>query len=358
MPRGRNCGECSYLFESAGKGDECRPKAQKRSRKEIQKPTRKKPRNLVKYGLGTERPEMVSGETVEIQHGRLQAEATAAEILARADAEGGKITDGDVARVFNLWSFKKNDVRVNVIPEGQQWVFSDTLGLIRSRCGQYLLTGPAKAYPRVVRLVNRWMKGCWGERSERPFCFTSISVNSGYAAKLHRDGGNHGPSIGRAVGDFTGGLLGYFAEDDKTMDLDTLKAHHEQEAVYCDVKTGFQVFDGNRGHWVEPFQGERISFVFFTVGKYWKTSSDVLADLKDLLFEIPDPASMAHAESLLPKPRGYGAKQLPRMASLPDMFGKAQPRPQVVKRLWEVPKETARKQGHGEHNVLAWLRGH
>ena len=121
--------------------------------------TPRKRAKMVEYGLEPDgkMPQLLSGETAEIQHGRLMADAAARKILARAEA-GGKITDQDVLRVFREWGFKKNDVRVNVIPEGEQWVFSDTLGLLRDRCGRYLLTGPTKAYPQVVRLVNRWMK--------------------------------------------------------------------------------------------------------------------------------------------------------------------------------------------------------
>ncbi len=343
------------LSASPGKADERPRKAQKRERRRLQKHAGQC--KMLKHALSDiERPDTISGETIEIQHGRLQAEATAADIIARVDAEGSKITDADVLRVFRLWSFRRNDIRVNVIPEGQQWVYSDTLGLLRDRCGRYLLTAPTKAYPRTVRLVNAWMKDCWTERAAHAFCCTSISVNAGYAAKLHRDRNNHGPSICKSIGDHSGGLLGYFAEDDKTVELCTLKEHHEQEAVYRHVKSAFQLFDGNRGHWVEPFEGERISFVFFTVGKYWKANPDVLADLRDCGFEIPMPESMAYAESLLPRPRGYGARRLPKMASLPDMFGKAHPRPQVVKRAWEVPTGASPKKDKGEHNVLDLLR--
>ena len=346
----------SSVLTSAPKVNERRRKAQKQERTRRQTHARQCG-GLLKHALSDiERPDTISGETIEIQHGRLQAEAAAADILARARADGGKVSDGDVLRVFRLWSFKKNDIRVNVIPEGQHWVYSDTIGLIRDRCGKFIMTGPTKAYPRVARLVNTWVRQCWTERSTQAFCCTSISVNSGYAAKLHRDRNNHGPSICKAIGDFSGGLLGYFAEDDRTMELRLLKRNHEHEAVYFYVKSAFQLFDGNRGHWVEPFEGERISFVFFTVGKYWKTNPDVLADLRDCGFEIPTSQTMAHAESLLPRPRGYGAKRLPKMASLPDMFGKAHPRPQVVKRAWEVPREASPKKDKGEHSVLDWLR--
>ena len=145
-------------------------------------------KRLQKYAPSEmDRPDPISGETIEIQHGRLQAEAAAADILARVDAEHSKVIDRDVSLVFRLWSFRKNGIRANVSPEGMQSVYSDTLGLIRDRCGQYIMTAPTKAYPCVVRLVNAWMRHCWTERLSHAFCCTSISVNSGYAAKLHRD---------------------------------------------------------------------------------------------------------------------------------------------------------------------------
>ena len=146
---------------------------------------------------------LLSGETAQMQRGRLIADATAAQILERAAVDGGRITDDDILRVFRQWRFKKNDVRTNVLPEGKPWVFSDTLGLIRDRCGKYMLTGPSR-YLKVCRVLNRWMK----DNLSSAFCCTSISLNKGYAARLHRDSNNVGPSICRAIGNFKGGRLG------------------------------------------------------------------------------------------------------------------------------------------------------
>ena len=157
------------------------------------------------------------------------------------------------------------------------------------------------------------------------FCCTSISVNMDYAAKLHRDSNNCGPSVCKSVGDFEGGRLGYFADDDNTIELPRLKADHKKDAVYLDVKSDFQLFDGNRAHWVEPFEGERLSFVFFCVSKYWKAKRDVLAQLEARGFALPTSEWLSHSESLLSQPRGYGSHQLPRMASLADMFGQPPP---------------------------------
>ena len=102
-------------------------------------------------------------------------------------------------------------------------VFSDTLGLMRDRFGKYMLTGPSR-YLEVCRVLNRWMK----DNVNSAFCCTSISVNMDYAAKLHRDSNNCGSSVCKAVGDFEGGRLGYYADDDNTMELPKLKADHKQ----------------------------------------------------------------------------------------------------------------------------------
>ena len=44
--------------------------------------------------------------------------------------------------------------------------------------------------------------------------FTTITMNKRYAARLHRDSRNDGPSIGNAVGKFSGGKLLYWQRDD------------------------------------------------------------------------------------------------------------------------------------------------
>ena len=90
---------------SASPADERPRKTQKREKRRLQKHATSE----------MDRPDPISGETIEIQHGRLQAEATAADIISR----GSRVTDADVLRVFRLWSFKRNDIRTNVIPEGQ-----------------------------------------------------------------------------------------------------------------------------------------------------------------------------------------------------------------------------------------------
>ena len=95
--------------------------------------------------------------------------------------------DSDVLAVLDAWSFYTNKKRVNVIPEGSTAVESDTLGLVRTRTGQVLATGMTKKYTAVVELLCRWQRENQPPVFTKPFCCTSISVNHGYAARLHRD---------------------------------------------------------------------------------------------------------------------------------------------------------------------------
>ena len=103
-------------------------------------------------------------------------------------------------------------------------------------------------------------------------------------------------------------------------------------------------------HWVEPFDGQRLSFVFFSVSKYWKTKPSVLAELRKRDFPLPSAEWMSHAEILLPQPRSYGTQQLPRMKSLLEMFGQPPPR-KVVKR--QVPSEAS--PAKNQPSVIAML---
>ena len=69
----------------------------------------------------------------------------------------------------------------------------------------------------------------------------------------------------RSFGSFSGGKLLYFPDDDGRHQLEDLRP---QDAVPLDTRSGFLLFDGCRAHSVEPFQGERYSLVFFSIGSH------------------------------------------------------------------------------------------
>merc|ERR1712048_215078 len=105
--------------------------------------------------------------------------------------------------------------------------------------------------------------------------FTSINLNFAYNARLHRDARNVGPSLLRALGNFEGGRLGYYADDDKVLSLEQLAQLPSKYKTSVDISKQFQLIDGNRAHCVDEFSGERFSVVFFSCGSY-RTASKKL----------------------------------------------------------------------------------
>lgn len=204
------------------------------------------------------------GEAIKIQRDR--AEELAARLLEGL-GEGACPSNDEALQVLQGWGFSKNSNRQNVLPEGKDWVASDTLGFVIPQDGSHVpvISKATKGHESVFRLLHRWVQGRLPEFfSDRELPCTSMSLNKGYAAKLHRDGRNAGPSVAVAVGDFTGGRLKYWPSDDGRMDLEVLRTRPNK---ILDTKNAPVIFDGNLGHEVETFDGERFSVVLFTCPK-------------------------------------------------------------------------------------------
>lgn len=221
------------------------------------------------------------------------------------DKQSKKIKNADVLKVLKKWAYHKNDVRLNVMPEGEKWVFSDTLGMVRTRDGRLIVNGITESFPNVYRILMKWLRDNTQIGSSKAFPSTSISLNYAYAAKIHRDQGNAGPSMGMALGKFTGGKLKYWEDDTSVIgknDLDTLLPISPK---IIDVSRGPKLFDGRRAHAVESFKGSRYSLVFFSVGKYWKVPLAAKKFLTKQGAEFPDEQKMKHYNGLMPSPKGY-----------------------------------------------------
>lgn len=201
------------------------------------------------------------------------------------------------------WGFARNVTRVNVMRKEVKWVWSDTLGLLRDRCGNIHTTKSSKAYPEVIEVINRWLSDRLPAEVKQ-FGWTSLNVNKDYAAKIHRDGNNFGPSMIAAFGDFSGGSLNYFPEDDGKMDLEKLESSSKREKF--DLKNGLALFNGNSAHCVDDFEGHRYSIVYFTLGCHSKMKPEERDLLQSMKFAVPkeDADPFTH----LRPPRGYSSK--------------------------------------------------
>ena len=200
-------------------------------------------------------------------------------------------------------------------------VHSDTFGAIRNRAGKVLLTKITLKHSAVFALLARWIEDNTPEEFGQLFPFTSVNVNFGYAARIHRDGNNVGPSMTKSFGSFTGGSLLYWESDDGSLDLNTADPAHA--SCTFDTRRQMVLFDGNRAHAVSPFKGERYSLVFFTCPGYQSLS----ATQKEVLIHIgsvwPDTATTAVWASLLGPPTG-DCKSIRRMFGYDEKPGAIQ----------------------------------
>jgi hypothetical protein len=230
----------------------------------------------------------LGGENVITRCHRLVAQREAKKIVAEADEKRRAISDEEIARVLGSWGFARNHTRLNVMQGGVDWVWSDTLGLLRDRVGDIHLTKPTIAYPEVSQVINRWLKDRLPE-DMRQFSFTTLNLNKNYAAGIHRDGNNFGPSMISAFGDFGGGALNYYADDDGKTEPKALEKSYGKPPMKLNLKQGVCMFNGNNCHSVDDFQGNRFSVVYFTLGCHANMKQEVREQLQSMDYMTPRP---------------------------------------------------------------------
>ena len=67
--------------------------------------------------------------------------------------------------------------------QDEEWVFSDTLGVVRSRDGRLVGTKVTSEHPHFMELLCTWIRDA--SPFAKTFPFTSISLNYDYGAGLH-----------------------------------------------------------------------------------------------------------------------------------------------------------------------------
>lgn len=233
----------------------------------------------------------------------LEARRRAANDFAKQELaslkKGDLPSDAVVLKALRLWGFQESTSRPNVLPEGRDWVYSDTLGIIEARKDHAMtVTSACTGHVHFIRLISSWAR----RRSpNREVPFTTISLNKNYAGRLHRDGGNIGPSIGLAIGLFTGGKLRYWAADSQRGKRSkNVEQVRDEPSIALNTKRG-AVFDGNCAHEVEPFEGERYSLIFFTVKKYKEACLSVKRKIVSMGADWPTDASLKALQAKVPR---------------------------------------------------------
>jgi len=237
-------------------------------------------------------------DSIVVAIGRREAQEKAKTILAAVKAEGGRaVTDEEVLACLELWGFKENTNRGNVMPDGHAFVHSDTIGMIKmSTCERTLLTLGTKRYPEFTQVITQWLRDHLPAELKDKFAYTSVNINKNYAGKLHRDGNNCGPSFIKAFGNFKGGELNYWPSDNKKTALEDFAA---KDKITVNLKDNLLLFDGNRGHFVNSFKGNRFSLVFFSIRTWNKVPKEDAKKAARCGIPLPTKKSMDHIQSLL-----------------------------------------------------------
>lgn len=255
-----------------------------------------------KYGLNLQDLKEITGEPMLMRAHRLHANRHAEKYLADATRESRLINDDEVEFVLSTWGFARNTTRVNVLPEDKEWVWSDTIGLLRDRCGDIHLTKATIRYPAVVAILNRWLTERLPKEAQS-FKFTTLNLNKNYAAKRHRDGNNFGPSMIKGFGEYKQGELSVFPADDRSVSVSDLDKLPQDDRMTFDIKNNLVMFNGNSAHEVNDYSGDRYSIVYFTIGCHSKMTEECRQGLAKI--GMPVPAPDEDPASLLAAPPGY-----------------------------------------------------
>mmetsp|Transcript_102421 Transcript_102421/g.319064 ORF Transcript_102421/g.319064 Transcript_102421/m.319064 type:complete len:483 (-) Transcript_102421:136-1584(-) len=278
-----------------------------------------------------------AGESVIMRAHRLVSQREAKQILADCKKKKRIISDDDILLVLSYWGFERNVSRVNVMQKNVKWVWSDTLGLLRDRCGDIHLTKSTLAYPEVVELFSRWLTDRLPATEAQHFSWTSLNVNKNYAGKIHRDGNNFGPSMISAFGDFSGGKLRYYSHDDGKVDLEELQAKTAGKADRLDLKSGLALFNGNSAHSVEDFEGSRYSIVYFTLGCHGRMKEEDRERLEGMGVATPRPDEDPY--KIIRAPRGERSSRRYGEVATPARKGDGRCGEELpASRFWEKAK--------------------
>ena len=123
---------------------------------------------------------------------------------------------------------------------------SFTLGDVNYRGQKFLqgkVKGPSKwnkKFPDLFSVLKLLI-----ETAHPGFKYTTIQVNKNVLTPPHVDKNNVGPSYIIGLGSYAGGDLNV-------------------EGKKFNIKNRWKYFDGTKGHWTEPFSGDRYSIIYFT----------------------------------------------------------------------------------------------
>ncbi|CAJ1421142.1 unnamed protein product [Effrenium voratum] len=180
---------------------------------------------------------------------------------------------------------------------GQKSIKAFCLGCIKPYFTPLTLSAKTRLLPRVTRLLT-----LLGETMDPTFRYTSMQCNSMYSARLHVDKNNHGPSQIIGLGPYTGGELWVYQEEGGNIPMvvtEPLRGYPHLtvgKVIYGrlhSIRNAWFSFDGRVPHSAMPFEGDRLSIVYFTRSGAGSMLPQLREALEDLGVRVPDPEWLA-----------------------------------------------------------------
>ena len=114
--------------------------------------------------------------------------------------------------------------------------------------------------PGLTRLLIRYVIQVIPYEKERShFKFIGATVNLDFACRTHRDSGTAGPSAIMSCGNYTGGDIRYWADDNGVGALNDIVF---EQAATLKCRINIVMYGGRCAHAVYDFNGKRISLLW------------------------------------------------------------------------------------------------
>ena len=201
------------------------------------------------------------------------------------------VSDEDARDVLRKWHFKSQRV-----PGEAAQIRSDTLGVTQTQAGRVNLCRVTSKHPAVFALLCRWLEDNLPREFKMSFHFTSIRIEHGSRTRPWRDRWCVGPAVTKSFGQFTGGQLLYWDNDDGAMEVSEDNA---TTALAFDAKQEMVLFDPARCHKFESYEGERYSLMYFTALGFENLTLSKQRTLIDIGSVWPCKASNVYWSNLL-----------------------------------------------------------
>jgi len=182
--------------------------------------------------------------------------------------------------------------RKKVMPEGVKSVSAFAMGLVAARFTQEpVCTRTLAEWPQLAQLVTSFIN----RHADHRFDYTTVQFNREYAAALHTDLNNEGPSYIVGLGTYSGGEL-WLYDPDGPVHVEvrapipgwpSARAGSSLPGRLVDIRNRLVPFNGKLPHMVWPYQGSRTSIVWFTTKKWRSMSDKDFARLRGCLFRLP-----------------------------------------------------------------------